>query len=170
MNRRALALLILLSAASMPGYAQQQGKASAAVGAKAAGFDAVASTALATMQTKADELKITGVAVVAYFEGETIQSWSSKMLVVGRYKDEPKADNKGSNLLAVVYSKAAEMADTLQNSGGKIRPPMTGELGWEGGVIAHTKNGYVIAAFSGGKSEDDVQVSKAGLAKLAAEL
>ena len=168
MNRRTLALLIVLSVVGMHGYAQQ-GKASTPASMNPAGFDAVADTALATMQAKADELKISGVAVVAYFEGETIQSWSSKMLVVGRYKDEPKADNKGSNLLAVVYSKAAEMADTLQNSGSKVRQPMTGELGWEGGVIGRGKNGYFIAAFSGGKSEDDVQVSKAGLAKLTAE-
>jgi uncharacterized protein GlcG (DUF336 family) len=40
---------------------------------------------------------------------------------------------------------------------------MTGEFGWQGGVIAKVKTGYLIVAFSGGKSEDDVQVSKAGL-------
>jgi uncharacterized protein GlcG (DUF336 family) len=43
---------------------------------------------------------------------------------------------------------------------------MTGEFGWNGGVIAHGRAGYLIAAFSGGKSEDDVQVSRAGLSKL----
>jgi uncharacterized protein GlcG (DUF336 family) len=40
---------------------------------------------------------------------------------------------------------------------------MTGEFGWQGGVILQVKGGYIIVAFSGGKSEDDVQVSKAGL-------
>jgi hypothetical protein len=55
------------------------------------------------------------------------------------------------------------MADTLQNSGTAKRPPMTGEFGWQGGVMAKTKTGYAIVAFSGGKSEDDVQVSQAGL-------
>jgi len=30
-------------------------------------------------------------------------------------------------------------------------------------VVAHGKTGYIIVAFSGGKSEDDVQVSRAGL-------
>ena len=58
------------------------------------------------------------------------------------------------------------MADTLKDSGSGVRPPMTGEYGWQGGVIARAKNGYVIAAFSGGKSEDDVEASKAGLAVL----
>jgi len=103
---------------------------------------------------------------VGWFEGERIQSWTSKMVVVGRLKDEPAQGNKGSNLLAIAYSKASEIADTLKNSGSGVRPPMTGEFGWPGGAILHGKTGYWIAAFSGGKSEDDVQVSKAGLAAL----
>jgi hypothetical protein len=167
MNRYVLALLLLLLPCSLDA-------AHAAPAAQAAGssngFDGVADSALAAMRARADELKVSGVAVVAYFEGETIQSWSSKMVVVGSYRKEPKADDKGSNLLAVVYSKAAEMADTHKNSGSQVRPVMTGEVGWQGGVIAHGKTGYVIAAFSGGKSEDDVQVSQAGLAKLKAAL
>jgi hypothetical protein len=40
---------------------------------------------------------------------------------------------------------------------------MTGEFGWQGGVFFRGKTGFVIVAFSGGKSEDDVQVSRAGL-------
>ena len=126
-------------------------------------FDALVGQALAAMEKRAAELKIGGVAVVSYAQGDTIQGWTSKMKVVGRMKDTPTADNKGSNLLGIAYAKAAEMADTLQNSGTASRPPMTGEFGWQGGVIARTKTGYVIVAFSGGKSEDDVQVSKAGL-------
>lgn len=129
-------------------------------------FDALADSALAAMKARAEELKIGGAAVVAYYEGETIQSWSSKMLVVGRYKDEPTANDKGANLLAIAYAKAAEMADLHKDSGSQARPPMTGEFGWKGGVIAKGKSGYIIAAFSGGKSEDDAEVSRAGLAKL----
>jgi hypothetical protein len=134
------------------------------------GFEAVADAALTAMRARADEMKIGGVAVVAYFEGETIQAWSSKMIVVGKYKVEPTANDKGSNLLGIVYAKAAEMADTHKDSGSKTRSPMTGEFGWNGGVIARGKAGYLIAAFSGGKSEDDVEVSRAGLAKLKAAL
>lgn len=134
------------------------------------GFDPVADAALTAMRARAEELKISGVAVVAYFEGETIQAWSSKMIVVGKYKVEPTENNKGSNLLGIVYAKAAEMADTHIDSGSKMRSPMTGEFGWNGGMIARSKAGYVIAAFSGGKSEDDVEVSRAGLAKLKAGL
>jgi hypothetical protein len=129
-------------------------------------FDRVANAALAAMQQRAKELNIGGVAVVAYCEGNSIQSWDSKMVIVGRMKNPPTATDPGSNLLAIAYSKAAEMADTLQDSGNHARPPMTGEFGWTGGVIARGKSGYVIAAFSGGKSEDDVQVSRSGLSLL----
>ncbi|MGB8475082.1 MAG: ThuA domain-containing protein [Candidatus Acidiferrum sp.] len=129
-------------------------------------FDSLAGEALEAMRKRAKELGIGGVAVVAYFEGDKIHSWSSKMAVIGRMKDEPTATNKGSNLLGIAYAKAAEMADTLKDSGSNVRPPMTGEFGWTGGVIVRGKNGYLIAAFSGGKSEDDVQVSRAGVAEL----
>ena len=144
-------------------------KASAEIRVTAASFDASADIALQAMKSRAEERKIGGVAVLAYFEGDKIQSWTSKMLVVGRMKDDPTATDKGSNLLGIAYAKAAEMADTLKDSGSKVRPPMTGEFGWEGGVIVHTKTGYIIAAFSGGKSEDDVAVSRAGAAKLLEE-
>ena len=119
--------------------------------------------ALAVMKKRAAELKITGVGVVAYAEGDTIQSWSSKMVVMGRMKEAPSTGNTGFNLLGVAYAKSAEMADTLQNSGSITRPPMAGEVGWQGGAIAKAKTGYVIAAFSGGKSEEDFEVSKTGL-------
>lgn len=130
------------------------------------GFNALADEALAAMKKRAGELKIGGVAVVAYFEGDEVKAWSSKMVVVGKRKDEPSTGNNGANLVGIAYTKAAEMADTLKDSGSGVRPPMTGEYGWQGGVIAKTKNGWAIAAFSGGKSEDDVETSKAGLAAL----
>ena len=78
--------------------------------------------------------------------------------------------DKGANLLGIAYAKAAEMADTLKDSGSKVRPPMTGEFGWEGGVIMRTKSGYIIAAFSGGKSPDDLAASRAGAAKVLEEM
>jgi hypothetical protein len=132
-------------------------------------FDALAAAALEAMKQKAAELKVTGVAVVNYASGDTVQAWTSKMAVVGRMKDAPTATDKGNNLLGIAYAKSAEMADTLENSGTAKRPPMTGEFGWQGGVIAQVKigktgNGHIIVSFSGGKSEDDVEVSKAGLA------
>jgi hypothetical protein len=125
-------------------------------------LDALETQALAAMKQKAAELNIAGVAVVSYAEGDTIQGWTSKMAVVGRMID-PKASEHGNNLLGIAYAKSAEMAETLQDSGTTKRPPMTGEFGWQGGVILKAKSGYIVVAFSGGKSEDDVEVSKAGL-------
>jgi uncharacterized protein GlcG (DUF336 family) len=81
-------------------------------------------------------------------------------------KDEPSQSDKGANLLGIAYAKAAEMADTLKDSGSQVRSPMTGEFGWNGGMIVRGKSGYLIAAFSGGKSEDDVKVSRSGIAQL----
>jgi len=71
-------------------------------------------------------------------------------------KDTPSADSKGNNLIGIAYAKAAEMADTLENSGTAKRTPMTGI--WLAGrcELVAWKTGYVIVAFQRrGKSEDD---------------
>lgn len=133
-------------------------------------FDEAADAALVAMTKRAEELKIKGVAVVAYIEGESTRAWSSKMVVVGSMKNAPTEKSKGANLLAIAYTKAAEMAETLKDSGQAGRPPMTGETGWQGGLIKKGKSGYLIAAFSGGPSEADVKVSQAGLDVLATKL
>jgi hypothetical protein len=98
-------------------------------------FDEAADSALTAMTKRAEELKIKEAAGVAYIEGNTTRSWSSKMVVVGAMKDAPTEKNHGANLLAIAYSKAAEMVDTLKDSGNAGRPPMTGETGWQGGLI-----------------------------------
>jgi hypothetical protein len=92
------------------------------------------------------------------------------MVVVGSMKEAPTETSRGANLLAIAYSKAAEMAETLKDSGNAGRPPMTGETGWQGGLIKKGRTGYLIAAFSGGPSELDLKVSQAGLAVLAEKL
>ena len=107
---------------------------------------------------------MSGAAVVAYIPGDKTTGWISRMQVVGSFVLGKQ------NVLGVAYTKAAEMADTLQNSGGGSRPPYKGEFGYKGGVIQKTASGYLLAVFSGGKSEDDVAVAQAGLAKLAKEL
>lgn len=133
-------------------------------------FDEQADMALEAMTKRAEELKIKGAAVVAYIPGENVKGWSSKMAVVGSLTNVPKEKDRGSNLLAIAYAKAAEMADTLKDSGSAGRPPMTGETGWKGGLIKKCKSGYAIAAFSGGPSESDLKVSQAGLDVLADKL
>ena len=133
-------------------------------------FDKLADAALAAMTQKAAELKISGVAAVSFAPGARVQGWWSRMAVAGRMTDPQTAGNKGNNLIGIAYSKSAEMAETLKDSGTAGRPPMTGEYGWQGGVTARLAGGNIIVAFSGGRSEDDVQVSKAGLAVMEAGL
>jgi hypothetical protein len=160
-NLLVLGMLLATSLSVFAAAADHAAKPAKPVSAKQ--FDALANAALEAMKQRAAELKVSGVAVVSYAQGDSIQGWTSKMAVVGRMKDPQTATEKGNNLLGIAYAKSAEMADTLQNSGTAKRPPMTGEFGWQGGVMARTKTGYAIVAFSGGKSEDDVQVSQAGL-------
>jgi hypothetical protein len=126
-------------------------------------FNDVADKALLAMKRRAEELNIKGVALVAYAEGDTVQSWTSKMVVVGHLTDPAASNGKGNNLLGIAYTKASEMADTLKNSGSKVRPAMTGEYGYEGGLVAKGKTGILIVAFSGGPSADDLKVSQVGL-------
>lgn len=153
---RASCLVLTLSAVLVtPGL----GKTPKPVNARQ--FDGVARAALAAMKARATELHISGVAVVAFAPGERVEGWQSQMAVVG-YMTDQKSE-KGNNLLGIAYAKAAEMAETLKDSGTAGRQPMTGEFGWQGGVVARTGRGILIVAFSGGKSEDDVQVSRAGL-------
>ncbi len=134
-------------------------------------FDVLADEALLAMKKRAEELNIIGVAVVACSEGDTVESWSSKMLVVGNLTAVPSPKSPtGSNFLAIACAKAAEMASTQKDSGSQVRPPMTGETGWKGGVVTRGKTGLLFAAFSGGPGEDDVKVSRAGLEVLATAL
>jgi hypothetical protein len=147
-----------------------QDKPDASAPAEFLAFDGPANAALKAMKSRADALHISGVAVVAYAQGQSVSSWSSKMLVVGSMTKAPSQNDKGSNLLAIAYAKASEMAATLNDSGKATRPILIGELGWQGGVVAKGKSGLLIAAFSGGRSEDDVQVSRAGLEVLANSL
>ena len=161
-----MVLTSLLTLALLPLQASSRHPAAPCKTSNNVNFSDAADDALNVMRAQAEQMKSGGVALVAFMPGESLQSWSSKIVVVGRYKDLPTATDKGANLLGIAYAKASEMADTLKDSGSQSRPPMTGEFGWRGGVIAHTRTGYLIAAFSGGKTEDDLAVSRAGLAKL----
>ena len=71
--------------------------------------------------------------------------------------------NEKANFLAIAYSKAAEMADTLKNSGNKERAAIAGEFGYMGGVIKKVNAGYILAVFSGASGEQDVELATEGL-------
>lgn len=160
------ALLCLVTCALLFGWSAHAGKTKPPITT----FEGLADRALATMEKRANELGIQGVAVIAFSEGDGIKAWSSKMRVLGVMRKEPAGKEPGANLLGIAYTKAAEMADTLKDSGQAGRPKFSGETGWPGGVIKKVKRGYIIAAFSGGPSQDDVKVSQAGVDFLAHQL
>ena len=126
-------------------------------------FIKYADECLAIIDQEARKIPMTGVAMVAFIPGDSTTTWISKMKVVGKL-----ADNE-VNLCGIVYTKAAEMAVTLKNSGNAERKNMRGEYGYEGGVIQKVDAGYLICAFSGGKSADDVDAAKKGLDWLASK-
>lgn len=112
-----------------------------------------ADEALALMKQGALTMNIKGVGLVAYIPGNETQSWISKMIVV-KTTGSPR-----QNFIAVAHSKAAEMAETLTNSGSKVREPKAGEFGYIGGVIKKIDSGYLLATFSGATGEQDLEVS-----------
>jgi hypothetical protein len=118
---------------------------------------------LAIIEKAARKIPMTGVGMVAFIPGDATATWISKMKVIGKLADDK------ANLLGIVYTKAAEMAVTLQDSGSPDRKDIRGEYGYIGGVIKEVKGGHLVAAFSGGKGEDDAAAAKEGLDWLAAK-
>lgn len=120
-------------------------------------FIADADEALQIMKQEALRMNIKGVGIVCFIPGKETQSWVSKMIVVGA------TGNEGYNFIAIAYSKASEMAETLQNSGSKVRKVKVGEFDYIGGAIKKIDSGYLIATFSGASGEEDLAVSQKGL-------
>jgi len=112
---------------------------------------------LAIMEQSAQKISIQGVAILAFIPGGVTESWISKMKVVGSLTDAT------ANLLAIANSKASEMADTHLDSGSGVRDPKSGEFGYKGGIIMKVNSGYILAVFSGGSGQEDVDVAKEGL-------
>ncbi len=128
-------------------------------------FDAM----ITAMEQHAKALGVKGVIVVASMDS-TGFSWMSRMKAVDATKvldDHPQTSKyPGYNFIGIAYSKAAEMADTKLNSGSNIRVPYQGEFGYQGGVIEKTSSGYLLAVFSGGTSEQDLEIAKVGMSAI----
>ena len=151
----ALTLVAAGAGAREPGAAKPE--AGDAAGGPAARFQEAAPRALEAMLTEARARGMKGVAVLAFVPGDTTLAWVSQMKAV----DAIVLGN--ANVLAIAYCKLSEMADTLQDSGSQVRPPLHGELGYRGGAFRRTDGGFFLAAFSGGKDTDDLDVSRKGL-------
>jgi hypothetical protein len=123
----------------------------------AAAFNRAAEQALDAMVKEATARQMKGVAVIAFVPGDATRSWASQMRVVDAFVLGQ------ANVLGIAYAKMSEMADTLENSGSGKRPPHHGELGYKGGAIRKVTGGHLLAAFSGGKDTDDLDVANLGL-------
>lgn len=77
-------------------------------------------------------------------------------------------DDLGSDYLAIVWIKIAEMMSTYRDSGDLNRPLRKGELGFRGGIIIQFLDGFVYIAYSGGTPDEDVAISMAGVEALLA--
>lgn len=160
MNKRLLILvLIMVSGLCLSVQAQQRNvkvKAASEISGEKI-FIKQADKSLALIEEAAQKISIKGVAVVAFIPGDISKSWISKMKVVGNLTTE------SANLLGIAYTKASEMADTHKDSGSGVRKVLSGELGYHGGLIRKVNSGYILAVFSGGSGEQDLEVAKTGL-------
>jgi galactokinase/mevalonate kinase-like predicted kinase len=116
-----------------------------------------ADEALHIMKQEALRMNIKGAGVVCFIPGNETQSWVSKMIIVGA------TGNEGYNFIAIANSKASEMAETLKNSGSKVRPVKVGEFDYLGGTIKKIDSGYLLSTFSGASGEDDLAVANKGI-------
>ena len=156
--RKLLFILTLLIAAGFCHTNQAQTKAQEKSTKNAEKiFVKQADQCLSHIEQSAQKISIKGVAIVAFIPSDTTVSWISKMKVVGNLTHDK------ANLLAIASTKAAEMADTHQDSGSGIREIYSGELGYKGGMIKKVSSGYILAVFSGGSGEQDLEVAKIGL-------
>lgn len=159
-DRRALLVVLpVIVGAAMVGLGGRSGiLAETPVAVDAAGaFSGTAEQALEAMAKEATARQMKGVAVIAFVPGDATRSWSSQMRVVDAFVLGQ------ANVLGIAYAKLSEMADTLENSGSGRRPPHHGEFGYKGGAIRKVPGGHLLAAFSGGKDTDDLDVANLGL-------
>ena len=129
-------------------------------------FQIVAGKMITEMEKHARKLGVKGVIVVASMDDDG-HSWVSHMKAVEAMKKIPENPAQepypGYNFIGIAYSKAAEMADTKLNSGGKVRPAYQGEFGYQGGMIKKIQSGFILTVFSGATGEQDFEIAKVGM-------
>ncbi len=120
---------------------------------------------LEEMAKKAKAMNMQGVAVASVLPKESAVDWIGEMKVV----DTPfnaEGGDKGWNLVAIAWSKAGEVIASGADSGNPERKCMTGELNYTGGAYDESEHYKFAFAFSGGLSEDDLEVAKFGISYL----
>ena len=72
-------------------------------------------------------------------------------------------DTRGARLAVAMKCALRKLAAMLKESGSEVRPPLSGEFGWQGGMVTKGRAGNLVAAFSGGHSKDDLPYWRRGL-------
>lgn len=124
---------------------------------------------LEEMAKKARSMNMQGVAVASVLPKDSEVDWIGEMKVVNTPYNAEGGD-KGWNLVAIAWSKAGEVIASGADSGDPDRKCMTGELNYTGGAYGESENYKFAFAFSGGLSEDDLEVAKFGISYLKAKL
>lgn len=83
---------------------------------------------------------------------------------IERDPDPTRENDTGSNYLAIVLAKIAQMESTHQDSGTQERAAKFGEAPYRGGVQTKYPTGWFFAAYSGGTEDQDVEIAAAGKA------
>lgn len=117
---------------------------------------------LEAMAEKARSMNMHGVGVASVLPKESKIDWIGEMKVVDTPYNADGGD-KGWNLVAIAWSKAGEVIASGADSGNPERKCMTGELNFTGGAYDESENYKFAFAFSGGLSEDDLEVAKYGI-------
>lgn len=118
--------------------------------------------ALDDMEQKALQMKVQGVGVACFLD--TAQSdvdWIGEMKVV----QTPYNLKEGWNLVAIAWSKAGEVIASNANSGNPDRENLMGELAFVGGAYEKCEGFKLAFAFSGGTSEEDLEIAEYGIHK-----
>jgi len=118
--------------------------------------------ALDDMKAKALDMGIQGVATASVLNKGETDDWIGEMKVVGT----PCNQKEGWNLVAIAWSKCAEVIATHADSGNPDHQKMMGELGFVGGAYDEHEGCKMAFAFSGADSEEDLVVAKYGIEKM----
>lgn len=114
------------------------------------------------MDKKARSMNMQGVAVASILPRTSEVDWIGEMKVVDTPYN-PDGGDKGWNLVAIAWSKAGEVIASGADSGNPDRKCMMGEFNFVGGAYGESADYKYAFAFSGGLSEDDLEVAKHGI-------
>jgi hypothetical protein len=170
MIRTIISVLAVASLLLYPQACNREAPAGESAEANVNRTDELFNAAFSSMQTKADELGIKGVAMAAFLEDTTTIDWKMSTRVMGNIVF-PHGENPGWNIIAMVGSKIGESMLTHAPSGHCPRPLMHGEVGFanaedplngEGAEFIDLDGAWCVCAFGGGPHEKDYMVGQAG--------